>query len=362
MKIGIFGGTFNPPHYFHKQILLEAQSQLNLDKLIVVPSGMPYHKFCDVSKQNRLVMTKLAFQDIAEVSQIDIDRQGNTYTVDTLKQLKTVYPNDDLYFIIGGDSLRDFDKWHLPQEIVKLCTLAVAERADCPLPIAEVEQKYNCQIAKINVFPSDVSSSEIRLRYQFGLDNGALVDPIVDMYICDNWLYSKYCPLTHKLHGYLTEKRFSHTFYVTMRGLSLANEDEYEKVFLTCALHDCAKYIKPQDYSKYGFVKPSDMPVEVVHAFLGALVAEQDFDITDIEILDAIRYHCTARPNMTRLEKIVYVADKTEKTRPYPVEHLLKGSLDDMFKACLIEANEFCLTNHGQNVYYLTQQALDFYK
>ena len=76
---------------------------------------------------------------------------------------------------------------------------------------------------------------------------------------------------------------------------------------------------------------------------LGAKVACMDFGVTDNEILDAITYHTTGRPDMTRLDKIVYVADKTEQTRPYPLEHLLEGTLDEKFVACLKEAYQVCL-------------------
>lgn len=362
MKIGLYGGTFNPPHNTHVNIARQAVAQLGLDKLVVIPSGMPPHKFCAVDKQARYDMARLAFDGIAEVSDVELQREGKTYTSDTVKYFAEMYPQAQLYFLIGGDSLEHFGEWHCPEEILRYVTLAVAARGH-QLTDAQAEAfraKYGCGYTVVNVTPSDTGSTEIRLRYNFGLGVGD-VPPAVDEYVRKHGLYTEYLPLATKLRKYLTDKRYSHTFYVVKRGLELANDDERDKVFTACLLHDCAKYLAPETYAKYGFVRPDDMPNSVVHAFLGALVARQDFGITDEEILDAIEYHCTAKPKMSRLAKIVYVADKTEQTRPYPTAHLLQGTLEEMFVKCLVEANSYCYAHHQDEVYPLTLQALGYY-
>ena len=141
----------------------------------------------------------------------------------------------------------------------------------------------------------------------------------------------------------------------------MAPDGLQDKAFVACLLHDVAKYVPSSDYAKYGFTPSDDMPPSVVHSFLGAEVARQDFGITDKEILDAIAYHTTGRPNMTELDKIVYVADKTEESRPYPLEHLLQGSLDDKFIACLTEAYEICLQRHCDSVCPLSERTLEYY-
>ncbi len=363
MKIVIYGGTFNPPHNTHVRLAREAKRQLGADKLIVVPGGMPPHKFCAVDKNLRFEMAKLAFGSFAEVSDVEIFRDGKTYSLDTVKYFASVYPDDELYFLIGGDSFEHFDEWHCPAEILQYVTLAVAARGNgiSDETKQHFRDTYGKDFVPVDFTPDFVSSADIRLRYQFGLPTSD-VPQAVDEYVRKHNLYTQYRAMADKLRPYLTEKRFMHTFHVVKRGLELCTAEEYDKVFVTCLLHDCAKYLSPDRYSDYGFVRPCDMPDSVVHAFLGALVAEKDFGVTDNEILNAIRYHCTAKPNMTRLDKIVYVADKTEETRPYPLSHLLCGTLDEMFVKCLFEANRYCLTNHAGNVYYLTSQALDFYK
>lgn len=364
MKLGIFGGTFNPPHNTHVNIARQAVLQLKLDKLLVFPCGDPPHKRSGVNKYVRLHMARLAFDGVGEVCDYETKKASKSYTVDTLRHVAEIYSESELYLIIGGDSFRDFGDWHLPQEIAQLATIAVVARGNA-IPQSDVDEfcrNFHAKVVQIVTEPNAVSSSDVRLRLAFG-DNSAAdcLPPSVFEYVESTELYSKYVPLVQKLKTMLTPKRFDHTFHVVKRGLELARGKDEKRVFLACLLHDCAKYIRPEDYAKYGFVCPSDMPPAVVHAFLGAIVAEQEFGITDKKVLSAIRYHCTAKPKMSRLAKIVYVADKTEETRPYPLEHLLSGTLDQNFVACLDEANQYCLTTHGDRMYHLTEKALKYY-
>lgn len=363
MKIGIFGGSFNPPHNMHVKIAQEATSQLKLDKLFAVPCGDPPHKRCDLDKLERLKLSRLAFDGVADTWDYEIVKEGKSYTVETLREVTRLYPDCELYLVIGGDSLRSFDRWYRFEEIASLATLAVAQRTNelFDADLNNLRGKCNAKIVTLNLLPDTVSSSEVRLRYQFGMDNSAYVPPQVNDYILKNGLYSRFRDMAAKLKGYLKPERLTHTFYVVKRGLEFASADEYDKAFIACLLHDAAKYIDEADYGKYGFVKPEDMPEPIVHSFLGAKVAKLDFGIDDSEILDAIKYHTTGRPNMTRLDKIVYVADKTEQTRPYPLEHLLTGTLDEIFLKCLAEANEYRQQAHGDSDFSLTNETLEFY-
>lgn len=365
MKVGVFGGTFNPPHNTHVNIARQATEQIGLDLLLVTPCGIPPHKFSDTDKLTRLRLSELAFGGIAnaKVWDYEIAKESASYTVETLREVKRLYPNAELYLVIGGDSLASFDSWCCPDEIARLAKLVVAERQNSSTEhCAEaLNRRYSAQVSFLNVKPDDVSSTDIRLRYQFGLDNSGLVPIAVDDYAVCNKLYSAYRDTSLKLKTYLSDERFEHTFYVVKRGLEFAERSEYDKVFTACLLHDCAKYVDERDYAKYGFARPVNMPKPVVHSFLGAKVAERDFGVTDREILDAIAYHTTGRPNMSRLDKIVYVADKTEQTRPYPLKHLLSGTLDEVFLKCLAEANEYRVEAHGDSSFELTDLTLKYY-
>ncbi len=362
MKIGIFGGTFNPPHNTHLRMAHEASMQLQLDKLIVVPCGDPPHKICDVDKSTRLQMCELAFGAFAEVSNYEINKEGKSYTVETLRHFAEVYPQAELYLLIGGDSLANFDKWYHPEDIAKLCTLVVADR-DSPNPlkdVTDVVSKFDAKIVSLQIEPTSVNSTDIRLRYEFGMDNGKLVSTAVDKYVLTNGLYCKYRAMVQAVKNYLTPQRFSHTFYVVKRGQELARDQLKDKAFVACLLHDVAKYIPKSEYGKYRFTQ-GDLPDSVVHSFLGSFVAQADFGIDDQDILSAIAYHTTGRPNMSELEKIVYVADKTEDSRPYPLEHLKRGSLNDQFVACLKEAYRVCLERHCDSLSPLSELTIRWY-
>lgn len=361
MKIGVFGGTFNPPHNTHVHMALVAKQQLDLDKLVVMPCGDPPHKKCDVPANVRLELSRLAFGDFAEVSDFEIERQGKSYTVETLRHIASQYPDAELYLVIGADSLQSFGNWFCPDEIARLATLAVVdrERRTSVATVDRIRRDYGARIRLLSCQPDALSSTVVRLRYQFDLDNSHLVPEAVNRYALEKGLYAEYRAMAQKVRGYLTEKRYMHTFYVVKRGQELASEEK-DKAFVACLLHDVAKYIDKQDYARYGF-KQGDLPDSVVHSFLGARVAEQDFGIHDKEILDAIAYHTTGRPDMTRLDKIVYVADKTEDSRPYALSHLKRGGLDEQFVACLKEAYEVCLQTHCDSMCPLSEQTVAFY-
>ncbi len=363
MKIGIFGGTFNPPHNTHVALAREAIAQLGLDRLIVVPCGDPPHKQCDVSAQVRLQLARAAFGNFAQVDDYEINKESKSYTAETLAHYRQLYPDAKLYLIIGGDSVRDFGKWYCPERIVGMCTVAAVCRDDeesLEQPLRQLREVYGADAVTLTFSPTQLSSTDIRLRYEFGMDNGSLVPAEVDNYVFIHKLYSKYSAMIQTLKKYLIPQRFNHTFYVVKRGQELARDELKDKAFLACLLHDVAKYIPQQDYICYGF-EQGDLPDSVVHSFLGSHVARQDFDIEDEEILNAIAYHTTGRPDMTELEKIVYVADKTEDSRPYPLEHLKQGSLDEQFVACLKEAYRVCLKRHCDSLCPLSELTVRWY-
>ena len=141
MKIGIFGGTFNPPHNTHVDIVKTAKEQLALDEVLVVPCGDPPHKTCEVDGSVRFELAKLAFGGLATLDDYELNKDGKSYTVETLRHVAELHPNAELYLIIGGDSLKNFGKWYRPAEIAELCTLAVASRGRRRTPKRTVERK-----------------------------------------------------------------------------------------------------------------------------------------------------------------------------------------------------------------------------
>ena len=171
--IGIFGGTFSPPHLGHIHAAKAFVCALKLEKLLVIPSFIPPQKevTSPVSGEDRLAMCKLAFSDLpcAEVSDIELLRQGKSYTVDTLKQLKNMYPNANLAFLMGTDMMLTLDQWYAPDEVFALCDLYCVRREtdatldeDITAKNEEYLKRFGKRVNFISVPSYEISSTEVR--------------------------------------------------------------------------------------------------------------------------------------------------------------------------------------------------------
>ena len=191
MKIGIFGGTFNPPHIGHRYLLEQIQRILKCERIIIIPSNIPPHKdLADNQPEHRLNMVKLAFPEY-EVSDIEITRQGKSYTVDTLRYLKKIYPNDELVFLCGSDMFLSMETWREPQSIMKMATIAVAARKRrllLKLLITKwkYQRKYGARCKILPIKPLLMSSTQLRLDMM-----EEAVEPAVCDYIQEHNLYGE---------------------------------------------------------------------------------------------------------------------------------------------------------------------------
>lgn len=370
-RIGVYGGTFNPVHLEHVRLASLAVSQLNLDKLFIIPTFLSPHKAtAPIDAKFRLDMLKIAFsgQDKIEVSDYEIEKQGKSYSYLTAEHFKALYPDSELFFLVGEDMLSDFKTWKNPERIMELADLAVFGREDFSLDYLSEEQyflsRFNKSFIKLSAVGKSISSTEIRLRVILGLSTEQLLDNSVREYIDKNALYKKDA-YTEYLKNNLTEKRLVHTINVVVAAMKKAKDlglDE-KKVYLSALLHDCAKYL---DHTKVdGFILPNGVPAPVVHSFLGAYVAQKELGITDQEILDAIRFHTSGKADMTTLGKLIFVADMVEKDRNYEgVEILRKLYAASDFEKCFIEClkEEFLhLLNKKQYIYEQTLDAFRYY-
>ena len=131
MKIGIFGGTFNPPHKGHARMIEKLTEELELDKVLIIPNKIPTHKRCDelADNKDRLAMCKMAFKNPKfEISTMEMDRESDSYTIFTVDELKKKYPADELYLIIGSDMFLMFHKWYKHKELLEKCRICVGAR------------------------------------------------------------------------------------------------------------------------------------------------------------------------------------------------------------------------------------------
>lgn len=197
-RIGIMGGTFNPIHIGHLMVAERAYEQFELDKVLIMPTNNPPHKpdASIASDFNRCAMVELAIDDNPhfEISLIEINRQGITYTSDTLKELTEKHPHTEWYFILGGDSLASIEKWREPEVIFRLATVLVAVRdeynADKMMKQKEhLEKKFSAKIELLNAPNVQISSTEIRERLKSNLSCKYMLPTLVEGYIENHKLY-----------------------------------------------------------------------------------------------------------------------------------------------------------------------------
>jgi nicotinate-nucleotide adenylyltransferase len=194
--IGVIGGTFDPIHYGHLHIASALREALGLERVIWVPAGRPPHKTGQIvsSDRDRLAMLRLALADspVDEISTVDLDRAGPSYTADTLALLNEQYAPALLVFLMGEDSLRDLPTWHEPERILSLAELAVAGRPGVDADLGTLTLAIPSLHGRVHIVPTDefdISSSDIRRGAREGKSLAGLVPPAVETYIRDHGLY-----------------------------------------------------------------------------------------------------------------------------------------------------------------------------
>jgi nicotinate-nucleotide adenylyltransferase len=196
-RIGIFGGTFDPPHLGHLILASEAHAQLKLARLLWVLTPIPPHKLNQPisSLDHRLAMVKLALkgESAFELSMIEVERSGPHYTLDTIRVFSSRYPNADLILLLGGDSLRDLPTWHRPADLVAACRqIGVMRRPGDSIDMASLEKKIpglNSKVKFVEAPLLEIASSEIRRRAARGLPFRYYLLPAVYQYIQKHKLY-----------------------------------------------------------------------------------------------------------------------------------------------------------------------------
>lgn len=366
MKIGIFGGTFNPIHNGHVHLAVSCRDMLGLDKLILIPTNRPPHKDTDqlADAVHRLNMCKIATEHFGNfyVSDLEIKRGGPSYTVDTLRQLSEIYKNDELYFLMGSDMFVTIESWREPNEIYKLATLvAVARGHEDYEDLKAFANKIKpngarCKVLKVRPMP--MSSTRVRSAILSGARAGREVIPSrVYDYIWQNGLYglekNKYPFDTVKYHAavkkMLSAYRYEHSISVAKEAVRLAKmyEQSPETAYVAGLLHDITKEM-PQE-EQLALIEESGAVLseaelalpEIWHGYSAMLYIKKELAIQNTDILNAVHYHTTARKNMSMLEKIIYVADLTEENRKYEDVATMRALADQCLDKALEHALKF---------------------
>jgi nicotinate-nucleotide adenylyltransferase len=184
-RIGLLGGTFDPIHNGHIAIAKTAIQQLKLDKLLLIPAGNPWQKSEFTDSKHRLEMVKKAGKDLekVEVSDLEVNKTGPTYTFETLQELHKKFPNSEFILILGSDAVAGFDTWKEPNLIKTLARIYVVQRAG--------DFTQNWHFDRIQMPPIEISSTEIREKVKNNEPISDLVPKLVNEYISANGLYKK---------------------------------------------------------------------------------------------------------------------------------------------------------------------------
>lgn len=371
-RIGIFGGTFNPIHYGHLIIAENARTQYNLEQVIFLPTGHSPHKTFmgeDMSIHRcRMVEAAIADNPYFSISYREIQNASVNYTYRTLEKIRQENPETDLYFILGADSLFDFDLWRHPELICRYATILAAVRdylneQKVDDQIQYLRDKYQGIIYRLDTPNFNVSSKGIRERIQNEDTIRYMVPERVEQYIQDNHLYRevpmKYKEIQKDLKKKMKPARYQHTMGVVKTAEHLARiyDTDVSQASLAALLHDCAKHIddgkKVAMCREYG-VSVTDAEManpSLLHAKCGAIVAEYVYGIIDTDILHAIRVHTTGVPDMNLLDKIIFVSDYIEPNRD-KAPHL-----DELRRLADRDLNETTYRIMKDTVDYLNQRS-----
>ncbi|WP_022774005.1 nicotinate-nucleotide adenylyltransferase [Butyrivibrio sp. AE2015] len=197
-KIGILGGTFDPIHNAHLLLGESAREQFGLDRVIFIPNNLAHlpNRTEVASGENRYQMVKMAIKDnpYFTCSRIEIDKDGGTYTYNTIQELKLMYPGDELFLILGGDSVIGIDNWYMAKELLQSCTILAAVREDDDLAALDKKRKelgeqFNADIRLLKFNRIDISATEVRNRVRTGRSIRYMVPDEVIEFLCIKGLY-----------------------------------------------------------------------------------------------------------------------------------------------------------------------------
>ena len=357
-RIGIYGGTFNPPHMGHIRAAQYAVGTLGLDRLLVIPDRIAPHKQLpedSASPGQRLEMLQLALagEERVTVSDLELRREGTSYTYQTVEQLYEMYPDDELILLMGTDMFLTFHQWRYPERILAHACLGVfyrgapGEREKIEERKAQMEQQGH-RVYLIQNPVVDISSTQLRRMLVFDCASPFLPKE-VEAYIRSHGLYGtgkdyRRLPMEQLepvVVSLLKPNRVNHVLGCRDTAAALAQRWGADVTDAARAgmLHDITKALDgPLQLTlcvEYGTILDdfSKRYPKTLHALTGALVAERIFGENEA-VVEAIRSHTTGKANMNLLEKIIYVADYMEPNRDFPgVERLRELAFTDIHAA-----------------------------
>ncbi|MBO4853959.1 MAG: nicotinate (nicotinamide) nucleotide adenylyltransferase [Oscillospiraceae bacterium] len=389
MRIGIYGGTFNPIHNGHITAARAAAAQLKLDRLLLIPDGDPPHKTMpegSPAPQQRLEMVTLATAELgpsASASDMEVYRTGKSYTSDTLRELHAQYPHDELWLLMGSDMFLSLHTWHEPEVILSLASvgafsrLANGEAEAFAAQKERLERQFAAHVETvINREVIELSSTEVREALRDGGGEAYLPEAVYGCILREQ-LYGTHRDLKdltpEELRpvalSYLKPKRMPHVLGTEAEAVRLAERygADVTAARIAALLHDCTKKLEMEEQlalcRQYGIKldRLEQGAVKLLHSKTGAAVARDVFGVSD-EVYEAIRWHTTGKANMSLLEKVIYMADYIEPNRDFDgVEELRRRTYEDLDRGLLLGLTETIreMEQRGLPVHKNTLEARD---
>ena len=384
-RIGIFGGTFNPPHIGHIQAAKEAARALELDRVLLVPSCLTPHKSVpqgSATAQQRLDMLQLVAgeEPLLEVSDVEVRRGGVSYTYETVEALREQYPHAELTLLVGSDMFVSLDRWKQAQRILDQASVAVFYRGAKGEKGAVEAQKAQLEangyrVSLIGNPVVHISSTQVRRLIAFQCADPFLPEAVGDyirqhdLYYCHaDWKQLPMDQLEAVAVSLLNPNRVAHVLGCRDTAAELAkiwgvDENDAARAGL---LHDITKALDGTLQltlcREYGTILDafSQKYPKTLHALTGSLVAERIFG-ENPAVVAAIASHTTGKANMNMLEKIIYVADYMEPNRNFDgvedLRHLAHTDMDGALRYGLEMTLEH-LKNQGAEVSPASRDAL----
>lgn len=350
MKLAIYGGSFNPPHLGHAAAIRAVMAAIRPDELRVIPAATPPHKQLasgSPSAEARLRLAQLAFGAIpgVTVSDMELRREGKSYTVDTIRALKRECPGARLYLVVGTDMLETFHEWREYTYILRSVTLVALARDFGDLAklrgcAKSLREKHGAHVRVLTAEPLPISSTQLRMLLKMRHGREFLPDAVYAEIIRKRLYHAQpeFDWLREQTYAMLKPRRVAHVWGCEHEARRLAERWGCDPLVAAEAgiLHDITKKLELSDQlllsEKYGIINDNIeiRNLKLLHAKTGAAMARDLYGVSD-EVFDAIRWHTTGRPDMTVLEKVIYLADYIEPTRDFPgVEPLRQLAYTDL--------------------------------
>jgi len=360
-KMGLFGGSFDPIHRGHVEMALRLADALDMDSVVLMPTFVPPHKIREqmASADHRLAMCRLAVQahPRLQVSDMELNRGGASFTVDTLRALRERYPDTEWYLITGADMFVTLRTWYRFEDIAEMAVLCTVPREGTDR--ARLMEYANdltasgvrCYVDAQTV--TTVSSTDIRHRVSEGLPLDGLVPEAVEQYIRQHNLYradggmdcrSQDEQFIEIIRTRLSDYRFRHSLCVAeeARRLAMRYGADADKAYTAGILHDIMKdtdkETQLQILREYGVSldRTERGSPTLWHARSGEVFIRHVLGVSDEDILRAVRYHTTGRSGMTPLEQVLFVADFTSADRDYPDVDVMRRYADSSLAEAML--------------------------